>query len=38
MVFGSCVIDGHCPIGAVTSRLTDQAFTVSAQLAATMVM
>ncbi len=35
MVVGSCVIDGHCSHGAVTSRLTDQAFTVSAQLAAT---
>ncbi len=36
MVFGSCVIDGHRPYrGSVTSRLADQAFRVSAQLAAT---
>jgi hypothetical protein len=35
MVFGSCVIDGHGPGGAVTSRLADQAFRVSAQLVAT---
>jgi len=35
LVFGSCVIDGHLSRRACTSRLTDQAFTVSVQLAAT---